>query len=129
TLDQNFATICGYTQSELEYSFKEHLKGQDLDKIREWYNGYKWLGESVYNPFDILLFIQKGYVFSNYWFSTATPTFLLKLIEKNHYFIPNLENIILDESVLGSFDVDNINLETLMWQTGYLTIDRVENLL
>ncbi|MFA5479489.1 MAG: AAA family ATPase [Candidatus Muiribacteriota bacterium] len=129
TLDKNFSTICGYTQSELEYSFKEHLKGQDLDKIREWYNGYKWLGESVYNPFDILLFIQKGYVYSNYWFSTATPTFLLKLIEQNNYFIPDFENIILDDNILGSFDVDNINLETLMWQTGYLTIDRVENLL
>ena len=25
--------------------------------------------------------------------------------------------------MLGSFDVDNINLETLMWQTGYLTIE------
>ncbi|MFA7578410.1 MAG: PD-(D/E)XK nuclease domain-containing protein, partial [Candidatus Muiribacteriota bacterium] len=50
-------------------------------------------------------------------------------IEKNQYFIPDLENIILDETLLGSFDVDNLNLETLMWQTGYLTIDRVENLL
>jgi hypothetical protein len=58
TLDKNYATICGYTQSELEYNFREHLKGQDLDKILQWYNGYKWLGESVYNPFDILLFIQ-----------------------------------------------------------------------
>ncbi|MFA5480711.1 MAG: AAA family ATPase [Candidatus Muiribacteriota bacterium] len=129
TINSKYATICGYTQSELEYSFKEYLKGQDLDKIREWYNGYKWLGESVYNPFDILLFIDNNFDFRNYWFSTATPTFLLKLIEKNQYFIPDLENIILDETLLGSFDVDNLNLETLMWQTGYLTIDRVENLL
>ncbi|MCK9475338.1 MAG: ATP-binding protein [Candidatus Muirbacterium halophilum] len=129
TLNPNFSTICGYTQSELEESFREHLKGQDLEKIREWYNGYKWLGESVYNPFDILLFVSNNYDYRNYWFSTATPTFLLKLIEKNNYFIPNFENIILDETMLGSFDVDNINLETLMWQTGYLTIEKVENLL
>ena len=122
TLNPNYATICGYTQSELEHSFQEHLKGQDLDKIREWYNGYKWLGESVYNPFDILLFIDNNFDFRNYWFSTATPTFLLKLIEKNNYFIPAFENIILDEKMLGSFDVDCIQLEILMWQTGYLTI-------
>ena len=57
--------------------FKEHLKGQDLEKIKKWYNGY--------NPFDILLFISKGFAYRNYWFSTATPTFLLKLIEKNNY--------------------------------------------
>jgi hypothetical protein len=122
TVDKKFATICGYTNSELEESFREHLKGQDLGKIREWYNGYKWLGESVYNPFDILLFIQKGYVYDNYWFSTATPTFLLKLIEKNRYYLPDLENLKADRTILDSFDVDNIRLETLMWQTGYLTI-------
>ncbi|PUU86523.1 MAG: ATPase AAA, partial [Halanaerobium sp.] len=121
TVDRNYATICGYTQADIETSFDEHLQGQDFSKIREWYNGYSWLGESVYNPFDILLFIQKGFVYDNYWFSTATPTFLLKLIEKNQYFLPNLENIVADRSLLDSFDVDNIKLETLMWQTGYLT--------
>jgi len=124
TVDRNYATICGYTQADIETSFDEHLQGQDFSKIREWYNGYSWLGESVYNPFDILLFIQKGFVYDNYWFSTATPTFLLKLIEKNQYFLPNLENIVADSTLLDSFDVDNIKLETLMWQTGYLTIGK-----
>ena len=126
TLDESYATICGYTQYDVETSFGEHLKGQDFGKIREWYNGYKFLGEGVYNPFDILLFIQKGFKYQNYWFSTATPTFLLKLIEKNNYFLPNLENIIKDEKMLNSFDVDYIELETLMWQTGYLTISHTE---
>jgi len=129
TLDKNYSTICGYTQSELEYSFKEHLIGQELYKIKDWYNGYKWLGESVYNPYDILLFIQKGCEFRNYWFSTATPIFLLKLIEKNNYFIPNFEHIVLDERIIESFDIDNIQIENLMWQTGYLTINKVEFLL
>jgi hypothetical protein len=123
TLDKSYATICGYTQRDLETVFYEYLKEQDYDKIREWYNGYKWLGDPVYNPFDILLFIQKGFIYDNYWFSTGTPAFLLKLIEKNRYYLPNLEHIIADGRILDSFDVDNIELETLMWQTGYLTID------
>jgi len=122
TLDRRYATICGYRQIDLETTFKAHLQGQDFTKIKEWYNGYKFLGEGVYNPFDILLFIAKGFEYRNYWFSTATPTFLLKLIEKNNYFLPNLENIVKDEAMLNSFDVDYIELETLMWQTGYLTI-------
>jgi len=128
TLDKNYATICGYTQNDIESSFKEHLKGQDFAKIAHWYNGYKWLGEGVYNPFDILLFIDKGFEYRNYWFSTATPTFLLKLIEKNNYYLPNLEYSIKDNKMLDSFDVDYIEVETLMWQTGYLTIvDAYEN--
>ena len=122
TLHKDYSTICGYTQEDVETVFKEHLKGQDFQKIKKWYNGYKFLGEGVYNPFDILLFISNKFEYRNYWFSTATPTFLLKLIEKNNYFLPNLENIVKDEMMLNSFDVDYIELETLMWQTGYLTI-------
>ncbi len=126
TIDKKYATICGYTHRDLETVFAEHLKGQDYEKIRRWYNGYKWLGEPVYNPFDILLFISKGYIYENYWFSTGTTTFLLKLIEKNNYFLPDFENIIKDKQMLDSFDVNYIEIETLMWQTGYLTIKDYE---
>ena len=126
TLNPNFSTICGYTQRDVETVFAKHLEGQDFVKIKKWYNGYKFLGEGVYNPFDILLFISNEFAFRNYWFSTATPTFLLKLIEKNNYFLPNLENIVKDERMLDSFDVDYIELETLMWQTGYLTISHTQ---
>ncbi|MCX6074250.1 MAG: AAA family ATPase [Campylobacterales bacterium] len=126
TIDPNYSTICGYTQNDVETVFAKHLAGQDFTKIKHWYNGYKWLGEGVYNPFDILLFISKNFIYKNYWFSTGTPTFLLKLIEKNNYFLPDLENIVKDESMLESFDVDYIELETLMWQTGYLTIVKTE---
>jgi len=122
TLNPNFATICGYTQRDVEIVFEKHLIGVDMQKVKKWYNGYKFLGEGVYNPFDILLFIANNFAYRNYWFSTATPTFLLKLIEKNNYFLPNLENIIKDDRMLDSFDVNYIELETLMWQTGYLTI-------
>jgi len=126
TLNPKYATICGYTQNDVETVFAHHLEGQNFQKIQHWYNGYKFLGEGVYNPFDILLFISNGFDYRNYWFSTATPTFLLKLLEKNDYFLPNLETIVKDEKMLDSFDVDYIELETLMWQTGYLTIVKSE---
>jgi hypothetical protein len=45
---------------------------------------------------------------------------------KNRYFIPDLENLLVSEDILGSFDIDKISIETLLFQTGYLTIDRVE---
>jgi len=122
TLNPRFATIAGYRQVDLETSFADYLEGQDYAQIRRWYNGYRWLGEAVYNPFDILLFISNGYIFDNYWFSTGTPSFLLKLIDKNKYYIPNFENIVKNRSILDSFDIHSIDLETLMWQTGYLTI-------
>jgi hypothetical protein len=122
TVHSRYATICGYTQNDVETSFKQHLQGQDFDKIRHWYNGYKWQGEGVYNPFDILLFINNNFKYKNYWFATATPTFLLKVLEQNNYYLPHFENIVADTMLLDSFDVEDIRLETLMWQTGYLTI-------
>ncbi len=75
TLDEKYSTICGYTQNDLTSVFKKHLKGQDFNKIKRWYNGYKFLGQSVYNPFDILLFIDKNFRYQNYWFSLQHQLF------------------------------------------------------
>ena len=124
TLDENYSIICGYTQDDLEREFKDRLEHADLNEIKNWYNGYNWLGKSVYNPFDILLFFSKGREFRNYWFETGSPFFLIKLFKKNNYFIPDLEKVEVTESLLGSFDVDFIELETLLFQTGYLTIKK-----
>ncbi len=60
--------------------------------------------------------------FRNYWFESGTPEFLLKLFLARKYLAPNLENTMATERLMGSFDVDSIEIETLMFQTGYLTI-------
>ncbi|MEA3240516.1 MAG: AAA family ATPase, partial [Pseudomonadota bacterium] len=127
SLNRNFATICGYTQNDLETVFAAHLQGADMTKLRQWYNGYNFLGDSVYNPFDILLFIKNGLSFKNYWFNTGTPSFLIKLIQRYNYFIPNLNNLQVSESLIDSYDIDNIELEPILFQTGYLTIDKQIN--
>ncbi|NPA49256.1 MAG: AAA family ATPase, partial [Thermodesulfobacteria bacterium] len=128
TIHPEYATICGYTQSEFEHVFADRLKGLDLEEVKRWYNGYSWLGEPVYNPFDILLFLDFR-EFRPFWFETGTPTFLIKLLIEKKYFIPELENLEVGEELIESFDVDTIRPETLLFQTGYLTIDRVEYLL
>jgi hypothetical protein len=127
TLDQEYADICGYNQNEMEREFDEYLTHGKVDKtqLKLWYNGYNFAGsetQKVYNPFDILLFFSKDYQYRNYWFETATPTFLVRLIEQKHYFIPDLEKIVVNEDVLSSFDIEQIPLITLLFQTGYLTI-------
>ncbi len=122
TLDERFATLCGYTQQDLETVFAEHLAGVDWGELRRWYNGYRFLGEPLYNPFDILLFISKGGSYRNYWFETGSPSFLIKLFRKERYFVPDLESLEVSEEILDSFDVERINPITLLYQAGYLTI-------
>ena len=125
TLKQDYATICGYTQHDLETSFAQHLAKVDWEKLKRWYNGYSFTGEAVYNPFDILLFISNNQIYRSYWFETGNPSFLLKLFKKECYFLPELSDIEVGEEILDSFDVDNINPVTLLFQTGYLTIDKI----
>ncbi len=58
SLMPRYATICGYTETDLETVFAPELEGvsaKDRARIRRWYNGYRWRGETtVYNPFDCL---------------------------------------------------------------------------
>ena len=86
TIHPSYATICGYTQEEFETVFAERLDGVDPELVRRWYNGYSWLGEPVYNPFDILLYLDAK-LFRPYWFETGTPSFLIKLLQQKRYFI------------------------------------------
>lgn len=123
TLNQQYATLCGYTHNDLQTTFKEHLQGVDMEQLKSWYNGYNYLGDKVYNPFDILLFIADGAeYFENYWWSTGNPSFLLTLLQEKSWYIPEVENYMATSIMLDSFDVDHIDLIALLWQTGYLTI-------
>lgn len=125
TISEDYSTICGYTQEDLYSQFAGHLQGVDWEKLRLWYNGYKWLGDvAVYNPYDILLFISENQNYRNYWFETGNPSFLIKLFTKYRYFLPDLEEIVVTEEILDSFDVEKINPLTLLFQTGSLTIDK-----
>ncbi len=121
SLHKDYGTICGYTQPEMEEGFAEYLPGVDRTLLKRWYNGYNFLGENVYNPFDILLFFD-SYDFRSYWFETGTPNVLIEQIKKERYFLPRLSGIFAGEELLNSFDIDNIDLITMLFQTGYLTI-------
>jgi hypothetical protein len=125
SLNPEFGDICGYTQNDIETTIRPYLEGTDLEKVKTWYNGYNFFGSLVYNPFDILLFIDNKFVFDSYWFETGTPTFLINLIKKNHYFLPNFEDKEIDKSIANSFDIEKLNLEAIMLQAGYLTIKEV----
>ncbi len=125
TIDTKYATICGYTHPDVERCFVKHLKGVDCQKFQRWYNGYQWLGEAVYNPYDVLLFIDSMQMYRAYWFETGSPSFLISLFQKKQYFLPDMEAIEVGEEILDSFDVESIRPETLLFQSGHLTIDDI----
>ena len=127
TLSADYAAICGYTERDVDMVFAPELSGLDRDDIRLWYNGYRWLGEGVYNPFDLLLLFKER-EFRPYWFETGTPTFLIDLLMQRQVFVPALGSMQTNAELLGRFDVNDIATEALLFQTGYLTICDVRNL-
>ena len=122
SLDPEFATICGYTDIDLDTIFAPELPGLDRDEIQEWYNGYHWLGdEKLYNPFDLLLLFQTRN-FEAHWFETGSPTFLFRMMMEREVSPIELENLTTDIKQISSFDIADIEIEALLFQTGYLTI-------
>lgn len=135
TLEEKFSTITGYTENQLFTYFKEYIEvtadklNVSADELKQalknWYNGYSWDGINfVYNPYSILsIFVSQQ--INNYWFSSGTPTFLLKLIREYDIDVKELENYETGVDILDSFEIDKINVQSLLFQTGYLTIKKI----
>ncbi len=149
SMDPHFAHLVGYTEDEIRFYFKDHLQkiveeskepikgGMDelFFMLRNWYDGYRfWRNPSLkttitnhdelarlYTPFSVLNFLYTA-DFSNYWFESGTPSFLVKIFERYHYSIESFENLTADMNELMTFDITNIPLTTLLFQSGYMTI-------
>ena len=135
TLNKKYASLTGYTQNELLLYFNDYIQEvlpdfaplneqQLLEQIKQWYNGYSWDAKTrVYNPYSVLLFFDNR-AFENYWFATGTPTFLINLIKEKKQF--NFNQITASGALLDSYEPDDLDIRTLLFQTGYLTIKHIE---
>ena len=132
TLNPQYGSICGYTEEELGDIFGEYLQGVDREQLRRWYNGYNFLGENlVYNPHDILHFIKRSQSFGepqfdNYWFESGTPTFVVDLLARDQILAHQLEPQNVGREILDSCPIDKLELSTILFQSGYLTIESVD---
>ena len=133
SLNPQYGSICGYTEEDLDTVFGEHLHGVDREQLRHWYNGYNFLGtERVYNPYDILNFIKDKqssgeFLFENHWFETATPTFVIDLLARDQAPAAQVEpQFVVGREILDSCPIEQIETTTVLFQSGYLTIDSVD---
>lgn len=129
-----YSGLLGYGEAELEPYFSAHIHKlaedlkipyiQCLNDLKNWYNGYRFTknNERLYNPFSILN-VLKSREFRNYWFETGTPSFLVNLIKEQDYPIPTIEKLKLPEEAFTVYDLEMLDLEPLLFQTGYITIN------
>ena len=134
TLTKRYANICGIETEDLEKYFGEHIKHlSTLDDFKrfdsihggilDWYDGYSWDGNTrLINPFSLLSFFLQNR-FSSFWYSSGTPTFLIKLIKENPSSFLSLSDFEISERSLDTFDIRKMSITPLLFQTGYLTIE------
>jgi len=136
TMNPDFSCLLGWSQEEVLANFQPYMERasrdigmpmpQLLEAVRFYYNGYSWDGKNtVYNPFSLLNFFADRR-FANYWFTTGTPSFLTRLLKKRQITAYELENVSGSEALLESADVSAIDPVSLLFQTGYLTIKRID---
>ena len=133
TLSEEYAALLGYTQQEVETTFKDRIttlaaklnqNGEEtLRQIGWWYNGYRFSPApiKVYNPFSILL-LFKDNAFRSYWFETGTPTFLIELIKNSQFDLQHIDSIEVTEAAFSSYELEKLSIVPLLYQTGYVTI-------
>ncbi len=122
SLDPRYASICGFTDDELDTVFAPELEGLDREEIRRWYNGYSWLGgHRLYNPWDIL-FLLKRRQFDSYWFESGKPSYLYRVVRERNFPLMDFDGGTIKREQLIQFDVGDIDLRALMFQSGYLTV-------
>ncbi len=133
TMSRDYAAMLGYTDDEFRTCFNAYIRrfaevsGEPPDAVigrfKNTYDGYRFSKEdtTVYNPFSVLQALQHR-DFGHYWFETATPTFLINLLREKNYRIPEIEHLQVTESMFSAYDLDRLNVEAILFQTGYITI-------
>ena len=133
SMNVEYAGICGITKEELLTQMSEDIdelaKSQELTReetiaeLKENYDGYHFSAKSpdVYNPFSLLNCFSTR-EFGAYWFSSGTPTYLIKMMRKFKVMPTNISKMYAKSSAFDAPTENMTAITPLLYQSGYLTI-------
>ena len=133
SMNDEYAGICGITKEELLTLMSEDIdelaKSQELTReetiaeLKENYDGYHFSAKSpdVYNPFSLLNCFSTR-EFGSYWFSSGTPTYLIKMMRKFKVMPTNISRMYAKSSAFDAPTENMTAITPLLYQSGYLTI-------
>ena len=133
SMDEDYETLCGITQEELEQYFPEPIatlakkyrttpEGM-LEMLKRRYDGYHFSGNltDVYNPFSLLNAFAKREL-RDYWFASGTPTYLVRLLNHTQEDLDELTGRYYDPREFVDYKADVERPLPMIYQSGYLTI-------
>lgn len=133
SLSDEYSAICGITEQELLSTFETGVKNfarerredcrEILLQLKENYDGYHFSKKSqdIYNPYSILRALKSRSI-ENFWFQSATPTYLIEVLKRDDFFIPSLDCI---ETIPGDLSANESYIQnpvSLLFESGYITI-------
>ena len=133
SMDDQYDALCGITDEELQHYFHEPIREladcnsctyEEICKaLKQRFDGYHFSPRlnGVYNPFSILNTFAKMRL-RDYWFSTGTPTYLIRLLQDYHENLNDLTGKYYDESEFVDYRADSERPLPMIYQSGYLTI-------
>ncbi len=131
--DGRYDALCGITKDEMLSVFKEQIKElgeangmteeETIARLKYKYDGYHFSDNmlDVFNPFSLLNCFQKG-KFKDYWFSTGTPTYLVRLLSDNHENVNELAGKYYPPAEFVDYKSTKQRPLPMLYQSGYLTI-------
>ena len=141
SLDAPYAALCGITGEELQANLgggvrrlaagEKLTEGEAYGKLKEMYDGYRfspYADEQLYNPFSLLMALSKGRI-DHYWYESGTPMFLFKLVVGGSVPLAELAGCRMLGHELQGREVSRMGLVPLLFQAGYLTIERYDEVL
>ena len=133
SMDARYQDICGISEREMlsyfapsihELAERYQLSDEEMhQRLRERYDGYHFVenGVGIYNPFS-LLHTFSTLKLGSYWFESGTPSFLVQLLQRDNYYLPNLSEEEVSGDFLNSVDSVDVSPVPILYQSGYLTI-------
>ena len=137
SMNAQFESLCGITQEELENCFAEPIaqmarelglsREKILQNLKDQYDGYHFSHRmtDIYNPFSLLnAFYQQS--IQDFWFSSGTPSYLLRLLSHSHENLNEMTGKYYSPNEFVDYKADVEKPLPMIYQSGYLTIKKYD---
>lgn len=135
-MDEEYDSYFGFTYSEVHEMMEYYgVSGKEI-QLKDWYDGYLFGSEEIYNPWSVINYISKGCIPQAYWANTGKNEVLEKVLEsatdditERLYSLLQGEHVIarIDQNVVyRSLSEDPANIYSLLLVAGYLKTPKKE---
>ncbi len=129
----DYAGVCGITEEEMLTQMTDYIddfaqaqqitREETITGLKRQYDGYHftWPSPDIFNPFSLLNAFQ-DHDYTNYWFSSGTPTYLIEMLRKFNVVPSKIGG---GRVLASAFDAPTENMKSitpLLYQSGYVTI-------